>query len=65
MLPLELERGLLPLTLTLKTPAFAPLFQLPPQLKARNDSHPMIVGLLLGFQQAADHLADLHDHVTP
>ena len=63
MLALELERALLPLTL--KTPAFAPLFQLPPQLKARNDSHPMIVGLLLGFQQAADHLADLHDHLTP
>lgn len=63
MLPLALERGLLPLSA--KTPFLAPLFQLPPQLKARNDSYPMIVGLLLGFQQAADHLPDLHDHVTP
>lgn len=64
MLPLELERALLPLTL--KTPAFAPLFQLPPQLKARSDSHPMAIGLLyFGFQQSADHLSDLDNHIRP
>lgn len=64
MLPLALERALLPLTLN--TPAFAPFVQLPPQLKARNDSLPMVIGLLtFGFQHPADHLADLHDHITP
>lgn len=40
MFVFEFERALLPFALN--TPALAPLFQLPPQLKHRNDSLPML-----------------------
>ena len=58
MLPFTLERGLLPLEL--KTPAFAPLFQLPPEL---NDAISALCLRLAvdGFEPAAEHLANFHN----
>lgn len=60
MLPFAFDRRLL--TFSAKTPAFEPLFQLPPAIGSRIYGHPpKFLALLRCFYPAAKHLSDFFD----